>query len=129
MNTKQEEDFNAQIGQRLSLLRKSQKMSLEYLGACLGVSYQQVHKYETGETAIPPKRIQLCAKLFNVPVGYLYGEDETSTHQPRFNKTILTIAAEVQDLPDDVRKGLYHLSRQINKTLLELKDNSKDEAA
>ena len=115
MRRQEEEEFNVQIGRRLTLLRQSQKMSLEYLGAILGVSHQQVHKYETGESPLIPKRIQVCAKLFDVPIGYFYGEDENTFNQPKFDKSILTIAAEVHELPEEIRKGIYYLSRQINK--------------
>lgn len=129
MNTKHEEEFNVALGRRLSMIRRLHKMSLEHLGAMLGVSHQQVHKYETGETPIGPRRIHICAKLFNVPVGYFYGEDESGMHQPSFDKTVLTIAAEVQKLPDDIRKGVYHLSRQINKSFTETSDRAKEEQA
>ena len=115
MRKQEEVEFNVEIGRRLTLLRQSQKMSLEYLGAILGVSHQQVHKYETGESPLVPKRIQICAKLFDVPIGYFYGEDQDALNRPKFEKSILTIAAEVQELPEDIRKSVYYLSRQINK--------------
>ena len=124
-----DEEFNEAIGRRLSLLRKSQKMSLESLGAMLGVSHQQVHKYETGESSLLPRRIHTCAKIFNVPVGYFYGEDENTNHNPRFDKSILTIAAELQELPIDVRKGVYLLSRQINKSFSDAKFDRAEQAA
>lgn len=127
MRRQEEEEFNVQIGRRLTLLRQSKKMSLEYLGAILGVSHQQVHKYETGESPLVPKRIQICAKIFDVPIGYFYGEDQNIFHQPKFDKSILTIAAEVHELPEDIRKGIYHLSRQINKAFSNDGDEDKQE--
>ncbi len=72
MNAVLQENFNYALGKRLSMLRQMHKMSLEDLGSKLGVSAQQVHKYETGENTLMPKRIQLCAHIFKVPVGYFY---------------------------------------------------------
>lgn len=125
MNTEYDQDFNVALGKRLSLLRKSRKMSLEHLGIILGVSHQQVHKYETGESTIQPRRIKICAKLFGVPVGYFYGEGESDTHHLKFDKSILTVAAELQQLPFEVRKGLYQLSREINKSFLNMEEQGK----
>ncbi len=124
MNTKSEEEFNTALGRRLTALRTSQKMSQEHLGAMLGVKYQQIHKYETGENRMSPERIQACAQIFKVPVGYFDGEGENGSHYKRYDKTIMLVAAEIMDLPEDIRKGVYVLSRQINKTFSG--DNKKE---
>lgn len=129
MNSRREEEFNVAVGRRLSLIRQTHKISLEQLSVTLGVSYQQVHKYEIGETALGARRLHICAKLFEVPVGYFYGEDENEAYRPHFDKGVLTIAGEVQKLPEDIRKGVYHLSRQINKTVEDLSQKAKEHAA
>ncbi len=119
MNTNTEEDFNLALGRRLIVLRQSQKMSQDRLGELLGVSSQQIYKYETGENRMSPERIHACASIFKVPVGYFYGEDETGEDetgeaQDRLNKDILTMANEILGLPPKIRKGLYSLSQIIN---------------
>ncbi len=115
MNTHYEEDFNKALGFKLMTLRQSHKMSQEYLGARLGVRYQQIQKYEAGQTRMPPERIAICAKMLEVPIEYFFGTDGESK-QPQYNKAVLTVAAEIMSLPnDDVRKGFYHLVRIINK--------------
>ena len=129
MNSRREEEFNMAVGRRLSLIRQMHKISLEHVATALGVSYQQVHKYETGETTMGARRIQLCAKLFNLPVGYFYGEDENEAYRPHFDKGVLTIAGEVQRLPEDIRKSIYYLSRQINKRNEDLLLKAEEHAA
>ena len=129
MITKHEEEFNVAVGRRLSLVRQTHKISLEQLSVTLGVSYQQVHKYEIGETALGARRLHICAKLFEVPVGYFFGEEESDTSRPHFDKSVLTIAGELQKLPEDIRKGVYHLSRQINKTVEDIRPNAEEHAA
>ena len=124
MNTKSEEEFNTALGRRLTAIRGSHKMSQEHLGAMLGVKYQQIHKYETGENRMSPERIQACAEIFKVPVGYFYGEGESGSNYKRYDKTVMLVAAEIMDLPEDIRKGVYILSRQINKTFSG--DNKKE---
>lgn len=115
MNTNTEEDFNLALGRRLIVLRQSQKMSQDHLGELLGVSSQQIYKYETGENRMSPERIHACASIFKVPVGYFYGEDETGQMQERLDKDILTMASEILGLPPSIRKGVFNLSQIINK--------------
>ncbi len=116
MNTRYEEEFNKALGFRLMTLRQSHKMSQEYLGAKLGVRYQQIQKYETGATRMPPERIAACAKILEVPIEYFFGTDNEAK-QPQYNKAVLTVAAEIMALPnDDVRKSFYYLARAINKS-------------
>ena len=115
MNTRYEEEFNQALGFRLMTLRQSHKMSQEYLGAKLGVRYQQIQKYETGVTRMPPERIAACARILEVPVEYFFGSQ--SEIHASYNKAVLTVAAEIMALPnDDVRKSVYHLARTINKS-------------
>lgn len=124
MNTRYEEEFNKALGFRLMTLRQSHKMSQESLGVRLGVKYQQIQKYETGATRMPPERIAACARILEVPIEYFFGTD-ADVKQPQYNKAVLTVAAEIMALPnDDIRKTFYHLARMINKTWNE--DNSSD---
>lgn len=124
MSTQYEEEFNRALGFRLMTVRQSHKMSQEHLGARLGIRYQQVQKYETGQTRMPPERIAACARIFSVPVEYFFGSENTNI-QSGYNKAVLTVAAEIMELPnDDIRKTFYNLARMINKTWQE-QDNQK----
>jgi len=124
MNTRYEEEFNRALGFRLMTLRQSHKISQEYLGAKLGVRYQQIQKYETGENRMPPERIAACSQILDVPIEYFFGI-ENKTKQPQYSKAVLTIAGEIIALPnDDIRKSVYHLARTINKSWNE-QDNNK----
>lgn len=126
MNIIREDDFNRALGFRLMSLRQSQRMSQEHLGARLGVRYQQIQKYETGQARIPPIRLAACARIFGVPVEYFFGADIKD--KPVYNKVALTVAAEIMALPhDDIRKSVYHLVRTINKVWIE-QDNKNGQA-
>lgn len=124
MNTKYEEEFNKALGFRLMTLRQSHKMSQESLGIRLGIKYQQIQKYESGQVRMPPERIAACARILEVPIEYFFGTD-SDDKQPQYNKAVLTVAAEIMALPnDDVRKSFYHLARMINKTW-DIQDNQE----
>lgn len=110
----EEEEFYLALGKRLMLLRLSKKMSRAYLGARIGVRGQQVLKYETGENKITPERLKLCASIFGVSVSFLFGEKTFETPE-RIDRGVLNAAAELGDLPPEIRRSVYALSRIINK--------------
>lgn len=116
MSIKQDENFNRALGLRLMVIRQSKKISQGYLGACIGVSGQQVQKYENGINRITPEKLALCADILDVPIGYFYGEDEGDQH---YDKTSLSAAADINNLPEDIRRGVHHLVRLINKSVRE----------
>jgi len=114
MNYKIEENFNEALGKRLMLIRISKQMSQENLGAHIGVRAQQIHKYETGENRITPERLKLCSNYLDVSISYFYGEEDSRVNN-NFDKSIINIAAEITELPRDVRQGVYTLSKIINR--------------
>lgn len=110
----EEEAFYLALGKRLMVLRLSKKMSRAYLGARIGVRGQQILKYETGENKITPERLKLCADIFSVSVSFLFGEEKFEPPE-HIDKTVLIAAAELGDLPPEIRQSVYALSRIINK--------------
>lgn len=65
------------FGERLKKLRMSQGLTLRQVGDHLGVSYQQVQNYESGEARITLDRLTKLAELFKVSLDTLvFGEEE-----------------------------------------------------
>jgi len=62
-----------EMGNRLRLRRVEQRMSQEELGRTLGVSFQQVQKYEKGVNRIGAHRLEEIAKALNVPLTFFFG--------------------------------------------------------
>lgn len=57
-------DINHRIGRRLADVRKARGLSQTALGALLGVSFQQVQKYENGKNRLSAaSMVTLCHKL------------------------------------------------------------------
>jgi len=48
-------------------------MSQEELGAKLGLSFQQIQKYENGANRISARRLFQIAELLQVPIEFFYG--------------------------------------------------------
>jgi transcriptional regulator with XRE-family HTH domain len=60
------------MGHRIRLRRVEQHMSQSELGAKLGVSFQQVQKYEKGVNRVGASRLQQIASVLEVPVTFFY---------------------------------------------------------
>jgi transcriptional regulator with XRE-family HTH domain len=62
------------VGKRLRLRRTVLGVSQEKLAEILGITFQQVQKYEKGVNRIGSSRLFDIAKALNVPVGFFFDE-------------------------------------------------------
>ncbi len=60
------------VGKRVRERRRELGMSQEKLGNALGVSFQQVQKYEIGINRVSASRLWGLAKALEVDVGYFF---------------------------------------------------------
>ncbi len=81
-NVRSASPTDAIIGERIRVLRTRQKMSQAELGDALGVSFQQVQKYEKGMNRVGTKRLIQIADHLECPVGYFY-DGLTGAEKPR----------------------------------------------
>ncbi len=65
------------VGSRVRLRRTMQSMSQEKLGDSLGITFQQIQKYEKGANRIGASRLQNIATVLNTPVAFFF-EDAPS---------------------------------------------------
>jgi transcriptional regulator with XRE-family HTH domain len=63
------------IGARLRARRKSMKLSQTELANRIGVSFQQVQKYERGANRVAGSTLVAIAAALEVTVGWLVGEE------------------------------------------------------
>lgn len=63
---------NAQIGHRIRQYRQLNGMSLSALAALLGITYQQLQKYENGRDRISAARLAVVADVLGLPVQAFY---------------------------------------------------------
>ena len=66
--------MDALIGQRLRTRRMEQHMSQADLGEQIGVTFQQVQKYEKGVNRIGAVRLQQVANILETDVNYFMGD-------------------------------------------------------
>jgi len=77
------------IGDKIYQLRLANGFSRQQLAEMIGVTHQQLQKYEKGTNRIAAGRLLLIAKALNKPVSYFYSEfdeqngatESDTTHQ------------------------------------------------
>ena len=67
--------YDIELGRRLRLRRVEQKMSQSELADMLGVSFQQVQRYEKGVNRVGASRLQQIATALDVPVTFFFDDD------------------------------------------------------
>jgi transcriptional regulator with XRE-family HTH domain len=60
------------VGSRVRMRRMMLGMSQEKLGDALGLTFQQVQKYEKGTNRIGASRLQQIAHILQVPVAFFF---------------------------------------------------------
>lgn len=69
---KQPNPIDVHVGSRVRLRRMMGGMSQEKLGEGLGITFQQIQKYEKGTNRIGASRLQHIARLLTVPVSWFF---------------------------------------------------------
>lgn len=68
------EPVDKHVGQRLRTRRSLLGLSQEKLAEKVGVTFQQVQKYERGANRISSSRLFQFSQILGVPVDYFFGE-------------------------------------------------------
>ena len=71
-NKKQPNPIDIHVGSRVRLRRMMLGMSQEKLGEHLGITFQQIQKYEKGTNRIGASRLQHIARVLDVPVSFFF---------------------------------------------------------
>jgi len=94
------------VGQRLRWRRRELKLTQEQLGEKLGLTFQQVQKYEKGVNRISAGRLFEIAQVLGITITYFYeGVDEllesspvVSVHEDDHPPTLPVIDTEAMEL-------------------------------
>ncbi|WVT76292.1 helix-turn-helix transcriptional regulator (plasmid) [Sinorhizobium chiapasense] len=66
--------IDVHVGSRISMQRRVKGMSQTTLAEGLGITFQQVQKYEKGTNRVGSSRLQAIANILGVPVSFFFEE-------------------------------------------------------
>ena len=82
MGEKATSPVDKHVGRRVRMRRQMLAMSQEKLGNALGLSFQQVQKYERGMNRIGASRLQQIGEVLQVPVSFFFEDTAVSASAP-----------------------------------------------
>lgn len=71
-NKKRPNPIDVHVGSRIRLRRNMIGMSQEKLGELLGITFQQIQKYEKGSNRVGASRLQAISSILSVPVAFFF---------------------------------------------------------
>src|SRR6516162_218261 len=80
------------VGSRVRMRRLMLAMSQEKLGAALGLTFQQVQKYEKGTNRMGASRLQQMSDILQVPVEFFFEGAPTASAPHGSNRSALSMA-------------------------------------
>ncbi|WP_417317308.1 helix-turn-helix domain-containing protein [Emcibacter sp.] len=84
------------VGSRVRLRRTLLGMSQEKLGKALGLTFQQIQKYERGANRIGSSRLFQLSQILDVPVSFFFDDmsDEVAAGQGSKDKEAQTVEVD-----------------------------------
>jgi transcriptional regulator with XRE-family HTH domain len=111
--------FDDHVGARVRERRITLGLTQPQLAKALGVTFQQLHKYERGINRVSAGRLFEIARVLSVPVGYFYeGIGEEGVRPvPQRERMILEIARNFADITNARhQEALSALARALAST-------------
>jgi transcriptional regulator with XRE-family HTH domain len=102
VGSKQANAVDIHVGLRIRAARLAAGLSQERLGNELGVTFQQVQKYEKGSNRVGASRLSDAAKILAVPVSFFFENDEGSDKSRKANDGLLAVT-QALSTPEGIR--------------------------
>ncbi|MSO53999.1 MAG: XRE family transcriptional regulator [Rhodospirillales bacterium] len=121
-----QDPIDAHVGGRLRLRRMLLGMSQYDIGQAMGLTFQQIQKYERGKSRIGAGRLYEFARVLNVPVSFFFddlaGDGAAGSHddaapvetEGRRDRQLLELMRAYRRILDpDVRRTLFELAKSL----------------
>lgn len=123
MNQEELKQIDQQIGRTLRQLRIHHNLSQQELGNRVGVSFQQIQKYEKAMNRISCSRLYAIAEQLNAPPAYFF-EGLQEEAQEEFlltaNRHFVNLAMQIESLSLETQMFVKQLIALLGKTKLDL---------
>ena len=93
MATRKSGPLDAMVGTRISMLRVNRGMSQAMLAERIGVTFQQMQKYERGANRVGASLLSRVASVLGVSVGALFESSQAESPGLNSSKLVESIAS------------------------------------
>ncbi len=111
------EKIDIEIGKTIKKLRKLRGFSQEKIANDLGVSFQQIQKYERGVNRVSASRMYILAKILQVDINdFFIGIDDDSNVLQIDDETIKLVSKFRRIEDPKIRNLIFVLLNEANKS-------------
>src|SRR3569833_1325283 len=97
--------IDVHVGTRVRLRRTLLGLSQEKLGEAIGLTFQQVQKYERGANRVGSSRLYDLARVLDVPIAYFFDEMPSNVQEKSPSRLMgLSTPPTVEYEPDPMAK-------------------------
>jgi transcriptional regulator with XRE-family HTH domain len=107
-------EVDRHVSARLRALRTMRGLTQQYLAAALGISSQQMHKYECAHSRIPAGRLYELARALKVPLTSFFEGLDQSAAEDRYDTATLEVARNFASISNRTQqKAFAMLARML----------------
>ena len=110
------------VGSRVRVRRTVLGFSQEKLADQLGITFQQVQKYENGSNRIGSSRLYAIARILKVPISYMFDGYDNSGSALEASEEVLTFDKQMRSRETiELMKAYYSIKDvQLRRKMLEM---------
>lgn len=109
-------DVDNQVGQNLRSARNLRGLTQKKLGEAVGLTLQQIQKYENGSNRITVSRLHQFSEVLNVPVAHFFSGPVTEGHQDENGEGVDGLKFSADDF--EILSLTKHLSPRMKRRLI-----------
>ena len=112
--TRDNDPLDRKLGARIRHLRIARNMSQTDLGKEIGVTFQQVQKYENGSNAFPSTRIPAMLRALRASGNDVFADGRAVDPVPDLSRWAIRVAMALDALPDPKRRLIVLFLRALD---------------
>ena len=107
----QRREIDAHVGKKLRHIRNLRGLSQEKLAAQIGLTFQQLQKYENGTNRVSASVLYEFSNILQVPVSSFFEgmEKQNTKPEPELNKTHYDLIRLYDAAPKDLQKNFLKI--------------------
>lgn len=103
-NPRNPKEIDIAVGKKLKFYRKFRGLSQDSLGQALGITFQQIQKYENGTNRISAGRLYMMSQILGIEIDWLFADIDVQLNAlTKFN-----LPSDVMERPETVELIRYY---------------------
>lgn len=105
--------IDASVGAQVRALRRQRSLTQTQLGEVLGLTFQQIQKYERGTNRISASKLAMLAAALKVPVNAFFEGCEDGVAHTGDSDDIRMLVASFEEMPASVQADFLRMVKSI----------------